>query len=228
MALISEAPAPLPYGPILTRLLRPMQRGFLVLNRSLMAPLLRRGLGWLLANPLTGHLMLLRTRGRRSGLVREAPLGYVIDRGAAYCVAGYGTPTPWFHNLLADPAVEVVLPTRRFRGRAAPVTDPAEWLREYRALISSFGIVGRLVVGDIRRLADDELLERHRSLPVVRITPAEGEAPLVAGAFDPGGSGWILPYVATALGLGVLLARRRARPGSSRRRHASGRHQPAS
>jgi deazaflavin-dependent oxidoreductase (nitroreductase family) len=202
--------APLPYGPLVSRLLRPLQRGFLVLNGSFMAPLIRLGFGWLVGNPLTGHVMLLRTRGRRSGLLREAPLGYVIRDGAVYCVAGYGEPTPWFRNLVADPNVEVVLPTRRFMGRAEPVTDAGEWLRTYRGLIASFGLLGRAVVGDVRRLDDATLLGRHRSLPVVRITPRYGDAPLVAGPFDPGGAGWVLPYAGTAL-LAVLGWRRLAR-----------------
>jgi len=203
-------PAPLPYGPLVSHLLRPLQRGFLVLNGSFMAPLIRLGFGWLVGNPLTGHVMLLRTRGRRSGLLREAPLGYVIRDGAVYCVAGYGEPTPWFRNLVADPDVEVVLPTRRFKGRAEPVADVGEWLRTYRALIASFGLLGRAVVGDVRRLDDATLLGRHRSLPVVRITPRYGDAPLLAGPFDPGGAGWVLPYAGSAL-LAVLGWRRLAR-----------------
>ena len=199
----APATAPLPYGPLLSRLLRPLQHGFLLLNGSFMAPLIRHGFGWLVGNPLTGHVMLLRTRGRRSGLLREAPLGYVVRDGAVYCVAGYGEPTPWFRNLVADPGVEVILPTRRFKGRAEPVTDPGEWLATYRALIASFGLVGRAVVGNIRHLDDATLLDRHRSLPVVRIRPRYGDAPLVAGPFDPGGAGWILPYGAT-VAVGVL------------------------
>jgi deazaflavin-dependent oxidoreductase (nitroreductase family) len=195
---------PLPYGPTLTRLLRPLQRGFLVVNPWLVAPLLRRGLGWLLGSPATGYLMVLRTRGRRSGLTREAPLGYVIDSGVVYCVAGYGRATPWYRNLVADPAVEVTLPTRRFRGRAEPVSDASEWLRTYRALIASFGVVGRLVAGDVPRLDDDTLATQHAALPVIRITPDPRERPLVAGPFDPGGRGWLLPYGATGLGLGLL------------------------
>ncbi|HYL39951.1 MAG TPA: nitroreductase/quinone reductase family protein, partial [Candidatus Binatus sp.] len=180
----------------------------------------RSGLGWLLGSPATGYLMLLRTRGRHTGLVREAPLGYVIDGGAVYCVAGYGRTTPWFHNLVADPAVEVVLPTRRFRGRAAPVTDRAEWLRTYRALIASFGIVGRLVAPDVARLDDEALVTEHAALPVVRITPEPGERSLVAGPFDPGGRGWLIPYGATGLGLGLFairFGRRRASPIRARR-----------
>jgi hypothetical protein len=140
-----------------------------------------------------------------------------VTGGAVYCVAGYGEGTPWFRNLIADPAVEVILPTRRFSGRAEPVTDPVEWLATYRGLIASFGFVGRAVVGDVCRLDDATLLERHRGLPVVRIRPIEGDHPLVAGPFDPGGAGWLIPYGATAV-LGVLGWRRFA--GACRGRRA--------
>jgi deazaflavin-dependent oxidoreductase (nitroreductase family) len=207
---------PLPYGPVMARLLRPLQRAFLVLNRGFVAPLQRAGFGWLLGSPMTGHLMLLRTHGRRSGLLREAPLGYVIRDGAVYCVAGYGETTPWYRNLVADPAVEVILPTRRFRGQAEPVTDDADWVAAYRALIDSFGDLGRSVAGDIRGLDDATLLAVHRSLPVIRITPAEGGPPLVAGAFDPGGAGWMFAWGAQiALGIlvwAILVRRGRRRP----------------
>lgn len=202
------SPGPLPYGPLLTRLLRPLQRGFLVLNGGFMAPMIRSGFGWLMGSPLAGWYLLLRTRGRRSGLIREAPLGYVIRDGVVYCVAGYGASTPWYLNLVADPSVEVILPTSRFRGRAEPVTDPAEWLGAYRALLASFGLVGWAIVGDALNLDDGELLARHGVLPVIRITPADGERPLVAGPFDPGGGGWRFVYGASiALGLLAWVSR---------------------
>lgn len=206
-------PGPLPYGPVMTRLLRPLQRAFLILNGGFMAPLIRNGLGWLMGNPLAGCYCLLRTRGRRSGRIREAPLGYVIRDGAVYCVAGYGASTPWYLNLVADPSVGVILPTRRFQGRAEPVTDPAEWLGAYRALIASFGLLGRAIVGETRDLDDAALLARHGALPVIRLTPTDGTGPLAAGPFDPGGHGWLVPY-GVQLALGALVLRRLA---SSRR-----------
>ena len=217
--LAAPAAAPLPYGPLVSRLLRPLQRGFVVLNRGLMAPLLRARVGWLIGNPVTGHVMLLRTRGRRSGALREAPVGYVIRDGHVYCVAGYGARTPWYLNLIADPAVEVLLPTRRFRGRADPVTEPIEWLAAYRDLIGSFGLLGLAVVGDVRRLDDASLLARDRALPVVRITPDIGSPPLVPGSFDPGGRGWILANGLTmALLIGAVVARRGGRGSRHRSR----------
>jgi deazaflavin-dependent oxidoreductase (nitroreductase family) len=201
----------LPYGPLLTRWLRPLQRALNITNRASVAPILRARLGWLLGTPFTGYLMLLRTRGRRSGLLREAPLGYVIRDGAVWCVAGYGETTPWFRNLLDDPSVEVILPTRRFRATATPVTDAAEWSAAFRDLIRSFAVVGWAVVGDVSGLSDEELHERYHSLPVVRITPAPDEPPLRSGPFDPGGWGWWLPYGGALTGLAVWLLSRRSR-----------------
>ena len=200
----------------MTRLLRPLQRGVLVVNRWFMAPAIAAGLVRFIGNPFTGHLMVLRTRGRTTGLLREAPLGYVILDGAVYCVAGYGETTPWFRNLCAEPIVDVVLPDRKFRGRAEPVADPAEWLRAYRALMASFGLIGRSITEDVSNLSDAAVLARHRSLPVVRITPTDPAGPIRSGPWDPGGNGWIVANVA-ALAVGALLWRavRRPRPASS-------------
>jgi hypothetical protein len=107
--------------------------------------------------------------------------------------------------------VEVLLPTRRLLGRAEPVTDPAEWVAAYRALIASFGLLGRAVVGDIARLDDDELIARHRALPVIRIRPRAGEPSVTGGPFDPGGVGWVLPTGATIAFVAALRRLRRPR-----------------
>lgn len=176
----------LPYGPRFVAALPAIHRGFLVVNRALAGPALRAGLGPLLSTPLTGSMMLLRTRGRTSGLTREAPLGYAIHDGAIYCVAGFGPATHWYRNVLANPQVECVLPTQAVSGMAQVVTDPAEWAPAYRALIRTMGLIGRLTVGNVAVMSEEEL-EAHRVLPLVRIRPT-GIAP---GAFDPGGLGWI-------------------------------------
>jgi len=202
----------LPYGPRLARWLRPVQRGFLAVN-ALLGPALGIGLGKLIGNPLTGRLMLLSTRGRRTGRRRGAPLGYVIRDGAVWCVAGYGRRTPWFLNLEADPSVEVTLPDRRFRGVATVIDDADEWLAAYRELIASFGLVGRLAVGDVRLMPDEALLTRHRSLPVVRIDPADGSR-IQPGMWDSGPAG-----VAVLFGwLGLVVAVVAAATSASLRR----------
>ena len=206
--------AALPYGRHVAGLLGPLRRAFLFANR-LFAPALDAGLSPLFSNPATGYLMVLRTRGRRSGALREAPLGYVILDGAVYCCAGFGATTAWYRNVLAEPAVEVVLPGRTLVGTAAPVTDSTEWIRAYRALLGSMGVIGRLTVGEIADLDDDVLLAAHGSIPVVRIRPGSSrDGPLESGPLDPGGWFWLVPSVGSVV-VAVLVARRlrRARAG---------------
>jgi deazaflavin-dependent oxidoreductase (nitroreductase family) len=181
------------YDQRVQRALPALHRGFLAVNRYFAVPALRAGLGALFSTPIGGYLMLLRTKGRSSGQLREAPLGYVITDGAVYCVAGFGRKTHWFRNIEADPHVEVVLPGRAFAGIAEEVTDPVEYLARMRGLLTALGLVGRETVGcDPRTVSDDELRERTRGLPLVRIR-ATG---IAAGPSDPGGLAWIPVQVA--------------------------------
>jgi deazaflavin-dependent oxidoreductase (nitroreductase family) len=174
--------ATLPYGPIMTRLLEPMRRGFLVVNRRLTAPMLRAGLGPLLTTPATGSMLLLRTTGRTSGLVREAPLGYALVDGRIMVVAGYGRAAHWFRNALAHPHVEVVLPGAVISGVAEEVTDPLERRRALRATIRAMGVVGRWTLGDLDGASDDRVDELARAFPVLAVTPMA----VLDGPFDPG------------------------------------------
>jgi deazaflavin-dependent oxidoreductase (nitroreductase family) len=185
---VGQSSGDLPYGPILSRGLGPLQKAFGPLNRWLVAPAVRAGLGPLFSTPLTGSMMLLRTTGRRSGLQREAPLGYVIRDGSVYCCAGFGRRTAWYRNLVADPRVEVILPTSAIAGLAETVTDPAEWGRVFPAYLRALGLIGRLTLGDVRTADEDRLAAIRAQLPLVRIR-ATG---LASGPADPGGGMWIV------------------------------------
>lgn len=197
----------LPYGPLMTRLLPEIQRGFRYVNRYVAVPLLEVGLGPLCNTPLTGSLMVLRTRGRTSGLWREAPLGYLILDGHVYCCAGFGYRTHWLRNIQADPRVEVLLPTLAVTGVAEEVTDPAEWSRGMRALLASLGIISRAMIGDVRRASDEGLQEMAGGLPLIRIRVTG----LGVGPFDPGGRGWVVPTLLSVAWLGNRLRGRRRR-----------------
>ena len=151
----------LPYGQLMSRMLPIMHRAFLVLNRRLALPVLHAGLAPFWSLPITGYMAILRTRGRTSGLVREAPLGYVIWEGAVYVWAGFGPTTQWLRNIEADPRVEVVLPGRSFSGLAEVVTDPDERVRAGRALTAALGVIGMASLGVNPRTASDEDLSRR-------------------------------------------------------------------
>lgn len=210
----------LPYGPLMTRSLPRLHRAFLALNRYAAVPLIRAGFGPFLASPLTGSLMVLRTRGRRSGRRRDAPLGYVILDGRVYCCAGFGRATHWLANVEADQHVELLLPSGAVTGLAEEVTDPAEWSIGMRALLTSMGIIGRATVGDVRGVSDEELRALAHGLPLVRVRVTG----LGSGPFDPGGLGWVVPTIIGAAwlvrGASWLLRRRPRRParGHSRPR----------
>ena len=71
-------------------------------------------------------VLLLTTVGRRSGLPRVTPLLYDEIDGIIYVGSARGEKADWFRNLQANRNVEVTVGSRRFRGRADPITDPIQ------------------------------------------------------------------------------------------------------
>jgi deazaflavin-dependent oxidoreductase (nitroreductase family) len=73
-------------------------------------------------------VVLLTTRGAKSGRVRTNPLvGLPRDDGTIYVFASAaGSPKhpAWYHNILAHPAVEVEYGDSSFRATATPITGP--------------------------------------------------------------------------------------------------------
>lgn len=85
--------------------------------------------------PFSGaKLAILHTKGAKSGEMRQNPLAFSQDGDRLVVVASKGGAPDnpdWYHNLVANPEVEVELPPERFRARATPVTDDAEYERLY-------------------------------------------------------------------------------------------------
>jgi deazaflavin-dependent oxidoreductase (nitroreductase family) len=76
--------------------------------------------------PLVGRLvLLLTTTGRKTGLPRVTPLQYEEIDGAFYLGSSRGQKADWFRNIQANPHVEIRVKSRRLRGVAEAVTDPA-------------------------------------------------------------------------------------------------------
>ena len=182
------------------------------LNRFVGVPMLRLGLGRYASMPGTGYLMLLRVRGRTSGVIRDVPLGYCIVGDAVYCLAGFGRRAHWFQNVLADSRVEVVLPSGAFSGLAEEVADPDELRRVIGPLARSLGVAWMLTgLGNPWRSSEDDLLRTIERMPVVRIR----QTGVAAGPHDPGGWGWSLPVAASVVVLGWWWRRRHARHSES-------------
>ncbi len=72
------------------------------------------------------RLLVLTTRGRRTGRPRVSGLNYAVAGETVYVIAGYGPSTDWYRNLRADPRVEVRVGRRRWPALARTITDPDE------------------------------------------------------------------------------------------------------
>jgi deazaflavin-dependent oxidoreductase (nitroreductase family) len=185
-----------------------LHRGFNGMNKYFSVPALWAGLGRCISNPFTGYLMIMRTRGRKSGELRDAPLGYTIVGEHVYCVAGFGRRTNWYQNVLADPRVEVILPGRAFSGVAEEVADPDERRLVLAPLLRSMGVIaGMLGMGNPWRDTPEAIAAKCDGMPLLRVR----ETGLAAGPEDPDGRFWVVPLATGAI-LGWLWLRRRNRP----------------
>jgi F420H(2)-dependent quinone reductase len=85
-------------------------------------------------------ILLLTTRGRKSGKKRVMPLLYLRDDGNVVVVASSGgTPTSpgWFHNLKATPDVEIEIGRNR-ESRRARVASTEERARLWPRLVEMY------------------------------------------------------------------------------------------
>ena len=188
-----------------------LRRGYALLNRWFMVPVHRLGLGAWIATPIGGYMLLLRVRGRRTGKDRYVPLSYVIVDGAIWVLAGYGTRTEWYRNILVDPEVDAWLPGRVVRCRASEARQPADRTRIIPFLARNIGLPGAMIGASPWHADDRTILETVSWVPLIRLDPLSG--PIAGGPDDPGGHAWIWRQLAVA-GLAlcaVRAARRRAR-----------------
>lgn len=211
----------MPLPPLTARAVRLVNQGLKGLNRWFMVPAHRLGLGAWIGTPIGGYILLLRVRGRKSGLMRQTPLSYLVADGSAWVLAGFGTRTEWYRNLLVDPEVEIWLPGRVVSCRAAEVTDPAIREAMLPRLARATGVPALMIGCNPWTAPDARIVECLRGIPLVRLEPVG--APLVAGPDDPGGAGWVwrqglVAVLALGLFRGLAGLRRTLRrfPGQSR------------
>ena len=48
---------------------------------------------------VTGRIMVIQHRGRKSGKEYLTPVNYADDHGEIYCTAGFGPKTDWYRNI---------------------------------------------------------------------------------------------------------------------------------
>jgi deazaflavin-dependent oxidoreductase (nitroreductase family) len=82
-----------------------------------------------LADQLGRSVLLLTTRGRKTGLPRTTALNYLADGNVPYVLSGSGSSSDWLRNLQVEPHVLVQVGKRRYDARAELITDPVEHRR---------------------------------------------------------------------------------------------------
>ena len=193
---------------------RTIERVAFKYGNAFMVPLLRNGFARFIGSPPTGYFLLLQTTGRKTRQPRFTPLNYAIDNGCVICLAGFGEQAHWLANIRNDPHVQARLPDRLIKGIATEVKDQAEACRLAVQVARNCGFA--LVFEHPRCLlmSDVELAHQLQGRPVVRIEPVG--APLVAGRYDPGGRGWIVPMLVQCLALLGAIALWRGRRNTKR------------
>lgn len=173
---------------------RAVRRFFRYLNKYFMVPVFRSGLGPFMGNPFTGYIMVIKSVGHRTGLLRYAPVNYAILNGNIYCLAGVGKATHWYRNLVAKPKVELVLPSGPVAGVAEEVTDPEERPIILRQILKNSGFAGFSLGFNPHTAPDEVLRAQAEGLPIMCIRPTG----IGSGASDPGGWLWLLSVLASA------------------------------
>jgi len=118
-------------------------------------------------------ILLLTTKGARTGRARVTPLNYSRDGGRYIVMASKGgSPRhpDWYHNLLADPIATVEADGERFtaQARTSEGAERERLLRVHTSAMPFFGAYERQV--------------KRRQIPVIVLEPEEPSARARGGA----------------------------------------------
>ncbi len=150
----------------------------------------RLGLGsWGNGTRFGGSIMVIKHRGRKTGLTHLTPVNYTTINDDIYCTAAFGEAADWYLNLRLNPEVEVWLPDSRWVGVAEDVTDAENRAEILRRVIIASGFSGPLFGVNPKKLTDDDFEALLADYRLIRIQRTEA----VTGPGGPGNLAWIWP-----------------------------------
>ena len=153
-----------------------------------------------------GYVMVITQTGRKSGQVRRTPVNYAIIDGDIYCTSGFGRRSDWYHNILANPQVEVWLPDGWWAGHAEDVSEAENRIDLMRAVLIGSGFAAYLAGINPHKLSDEELEAATGTYRLIRIRREQA----MTGTGGPGDLNWIWP-LSTILLIVLLLAKKRSK-----------------
>lgn len=181
-----------------------LRHGFKYLN-LFMVLMYRLGFAPLMSAlpPITGRFMVIVSTGRKTGLRRQTPVNFAIVDGELYCTAGFGAVSHWYKNVMANPDVEVWLPTQRYAARAYDISESPDRLTLLREVLKGSGFASFAAGINPYTITDPELSKTaadYRLLHIKRLEARRG----------PGDLAWIWPLALLGLaGLQYLRAGKR-------------------
>jgi deazaflavin-dependent oxidoreductase (nitroreductase family) len=150
------------------------------------------------------HLMVLTTRGRKSGQPRHTSIEYRRHGKKVYLISAWGVHPQWYQNILAEPHVTVQLGDKTFSAHGRQVTDTAEALRAlylFRRIAPARydAVMGRIIDADVNART---LPDYSGQFTILRLDLAADPPPLVGLQAN---LAWLLPvWLLTAL-IGAIL-----------------------
>ena len=148
----------------------PLRQGFKYFNRYMLL-LWRLGLGpWMNMGPMiVGRYMVITHIGRKSGTKRRTPVNYADVNDDLYCVAGFGSVSDWYRNIITNPQVEVWLPDGWWAGLAEEVFEPEQRAEVMRQVLIGSGFVAYIAGLDPVKMTDEELDAVSKDYRLIRI-----------------------------------------------------------
>jgi deazaflavin-dependent oxidoreductase (nitroreductase family) len=183
-----------------------LRYGFKYLNRYMLL-MWRLGLArWLNAAPQTlGQYMVIQHTGRKSGKVYRTPVNYAVVDREIYCVAGFGSISDWYRNLMAQPQAELWLQEGCWQVFAEDETDCEDALTKIRAVLINSGFAARLAGLNPHTMSDNELAALTADYRLIRLKQI---APITE---NPADLTWVWGLILVNLVVVLLLRRKAAR-----------------
>lgn len=135
-----------------------LRRVFHALN-PFMVFMLKIGLGWTMNiwPAVSGRIMVIKHRGRKSGREYLTPVNYAIVDGEVYCTAGFGSISDWYRNMLANPDIELWLPEGKRKAHVEDISDSPHRLFLLRQVIIASGFAAPLFGINQKKLNNEQL-----------------------------------------------------------------------
>ena len=107
---------------------------------------------------VSGRIMVIRHRGRKSGREYLTPVNYAVVENEVYCTAGFGAATDWYRNILANPDdVQLWMPDGWHAAHACDVSESPCRVKLLREITIASGFAGPLLGVDQRKLTNEQM-----------------------------------------------------------------------